>query len=412
MEFHSATLDNGLEIVAESNPNSYSMGMAFFVNTGSRDEMDPISGVSHFLEHMAFKGTPSRSAADVNRELDEMGSHSNAYTSEEHTVYFATILPEFQDRTVNLLSDILRPSLRDEDFHLEKKVIIEEIYKYDDQPPFGAHEKCMTAHFGNHPLGRSILGTVDTVQGLTPDAMRDYFERRYHPGNIKLVAAGSVDFPRLVDVAQQCCGHWQRHEEQKSIAGEPSGLSFDNICKDSAAQQYAVQIANGPSATDDNRFAARVLATILGDDSGSRLYWDLTETGLAEYAGISTYEFKDAGIYMIFLCCAPEQTSNNLQRIQNILREAEKTGISESELNRAKSKICSHVVLASERPSNRLFSIGGDWIQRGNYRSVKQIVDAYQAVTTSDVASVLEKFPLTQNTTVSIGPLDQLERPV
>ena len=129
MEFRNQTLDNGLQVIAECNPNAYSSAFGFFVNTGSRDETDVISGVSHFLEHMVFKGTPKRTAADVNRELDEIGSQSNAYTSEEHTVYYASVLPEFQANVVDLLGDIMRPSLRKEDFEVEKKVILEEIAK-------------------------------------------------------------------------------------------------------------------------------------------------------------------------------------------------------------------------------------------------------------------------------------------
>ncbi|MCA9211791.1 MAG: insulinase family protein, partial [Planctomycetales bacterium] len=138
MTFREQRLDNGLEIIAECNDNAYSTAIGFFVNAGSRDENAENSGVSHFLEHMTFKGTPKRSAADVNRELDEIGSHSNAYTSEEHTVYYATVLPEYQSNAVDLLADIMRPSLRQEDFDTEKKVIIEEILRSEDQPPYGA----------------------------------------------------------------------------------------------------------------------------------------------------------------------------------------------------------------------------------------------------------------------------------
>ena len=129
MEFRRQTLDNGLEVIAEISPKAYSTALGYFVNTGSRDETAEISGVSHFLEHMVFKGTPTRSAEDVNRELDEIGSQSNAFTSEEHTVYYARVLPESQSRATELLSDIMRPSLRDEDFEMEKQVIIEEIAK-------------------------------------------------------------------------------------------------------------------------------------------------------------------------------------------------------------------------------------------------------------------------------------------
>jgi predicted Zn-dependent peptidase len=181
MKFKHQMLSNGLQVVAEVNPQAYSAAFGFFVNAGSRDETETNSGVSHFLEHMAFKGTPTRSAEDVNRQLDEMGSHSNARTGEERTIYHAAVLPEFQTPILELLCDLMRPSLRDDDFDVEKKVIVEEILMYDDQPPFGGHERIMAAYFGDHPLSRSILGTVDTVQALTPQAMREYFESRYSP---------------------------------------------------------------------------------------------------------------------------------------------------------------------------------------------------------------------------------------
>ena len=176
MRFREHRLANGLEIIAEINPAAYSTAIAFFVKTGARDETDALSGVSHFLEHMMFKGTPTRSAADVNRELDEMGAQSNAFTSEEQTVYYVAVLPEYQDRALDLLCDIMRPSLRGEDFETEKQVILEEIAKYEDQPPFGAHEKSMTVHFRDHPLARSVLGTPHTVSAMTAPRMREYFE--------------------------------------------------------------------------------------------------------------------------------------------------------------------------------------------------------------------------------------------
>ena len=408
LEFREATLSNGLEIVAECNPRAYSVGVAYFVNTGSRDETDDIAGVSHFLEHMVFKGTPQRTADDVNRELDEIGSHSNAYTSEERTVYYSNLLPELQERAVDLLSDLMRPSLRENDFNTEKQVIIEEIYKYEDQPPFGAHEKCMNAHFGSHPLGRSILGTVESVTGLTSDAMRSYFERRYSPGNMTLVAAGRVEFEQLVAQAEHLCGGWQSFETHREAPSLAPRNGREIFVKDSAVQQYVVLMSRGPAATDNDRYAARVLGAVLGDDSGSRLYWDLVETGLAEYAVLASHEFQGAGIFMAFLCCTPEQTVENLDRIQGILSAAEQEGITESELMQAKNKIAAQVVLASERASNRLFAVGSGWTQRREYRTVKETVDAYQAVTLDDVRAVLDNYQLTQNTMVAVGPLTDL----
>src|SRR5204863_2628446 len=217
MPFRQHTLDNGLEIVAETSPDAYSSAFAFFVRTGARDETSEISGVSHFLEHMVFKGSANRTATDVNRDLDDLSASSNAFTSEEQTVYYATTLPDDQEPIVELLADMMRPALRQEDFDTEKQVILEEIAKYDDQPPYGAHEKCMAAFFGDHPLGKSILGTGASVGGLKRDQMLAYFQQRYSPENIVLTAAVNVDFDDLILQAQNYCGRWQIFEAPRTI---------------------------------------------------------------------------------------------------------------------------------------------------------------------------------------------------
>src|SRR5688572_28214962 len=208
MKFRSATLDNGLEIVAECNDSAHSLGVGYFVRTGARDETDEVAGVSHFLEHMVFKGTPRRSAEDVNRNFDEIGAHYNAFTSEENTVYYASVLPEYQEASIDLLADILRPSLRDDDFNMEKKVILEEIQMYLDQPPFGMDDRIKLLHLGGHPLARSVLGTSQSITDLTPEQMRNYFTARYSPDNIFVAAAGKVDFNALVEQVAARCGSW------------------------------------------------------------------------------------------------------------------------------------------------------------------------------------------------------------
>ena len=408
MEFREQQLDNGLQVIAECNPAAYSTALGFFVNTGSRDENGELWGVSHFLEHMVFKGTPKRSAADVNRELDELGSQSNAFTSEEQTVYYAKVLPELQSQVLELLCDILRPSLREEDFELEKQVILEEIAKYEDQPPYGAHEKCMAVHFGDHPLARSVLGTNDSVGSLTPEQMRGYFEHRYSPGNITLAAAGNVDFDQLADDAQRWSGSWQPYSAARETPAASGKTGFRLIEKPSSVQQYVVQVADGPAAEDEQRYAARLLSTIVGDDSGSRLFWDLVDTGLAEYASMGAYEFQGAGIMMTFLACEPDQASDNLARIRDAFVEVQRDGVTEAELTRAKSKTCSHIILQSERPTSRLFSVGSNWVQRREYKTVRQLVDSYRSITCDDIQQFLKRFPLTTNTTVAVGPLTEL----
>src|ERR1051325_3292360 len=216
MTFRNHTLDNGLEIIAETSPDAYSSAYAFFVRTGARDETPEISGVSHFLEHMVFKGSANRTAEEVNRDLDDLSASSNAFTSEEQTVYYATTLPDDQEAIVELLADMMRPVLRQEDFDTEKQVILEEIAKYDDQPPYGAHEKCMAAFFGEHPLGKSVLGTTRSVGDLRREQMLEYFERRYSPKNIVLAAAGNVDFGELVKEVERNCGSWKPFEAARN----------------------------------------------------------------------------------------------------------------------------------------------------------------------------------------------------
>ncbi len=315
MEFLEHKLPNGLTIVAERNSEAYSTAVGFFVETGARDETAALAGVSHFLEHMVFKGTPTRSAEDVNRAFDEMGAHYNAFTSEENTVYYAAMLPEHQTVAVELLADILRPSLRDEDFNTEKKVILEEIKMYEDQPPFGADDKCKAAHFGQHPLGHSVLGTAETVGALSVEAMRDYFRRRYSPGNITLVGSGRVDFDELVRTADRLCGAWQPVPggRDEPPAADHSGLQC--LHKDSATLEYVVQLVNGPDSRSRERFAAKILATVLGDDSGSRLYWALVDSGLAENASLAHYDYQGTGLYMTYMTCEAERTAANLAQI-------------------------------------------------------------------------------------------------
>ena len=411
MEFLTHTLPNGLEIVAECNGEAHSTALGFFVKTGARDENDATAGVSHFLEHMAFKGTPSRSADDVNREFDEMGAHYNAFTNEETTGFYAAVLPEHQGRAVDLLADILRPSLRTEDFNVEKQVILEEIQMYEDEPPFGADDKCRALYFGPHPLGRSVIGTAKSVGELTVEAMHDYFRRRYSPGNIVLAGAGRIDFSALVEHAQRRCGDWAPAATGRTIEPAPARDGFEVLHRESATQQYVWRISAGPAAENRDRYAAKLLATVLGDDSGSRLFWELVDLGLADYVSLSHGEHQGAGMMLTCMACDPERAVENLQRIFNVYRTAEADGVTVAEVEQTKSKIRSRIVLSSERPRGRLFAVANDWVYRREYRPVESELDTVAGITVADIGAVLAKYPLTRAATVAIGPLATLRPP-
>ena len=403
MQYLQHQLDNGLTILAERNPSAYATAFGFFVRTGARDETQEIGGVSHFLEHMVFKGTPNRSAEQVNLDLDEMGSASNARTGEESTIYHAAVLPEFQTSMVELLSDLMRPSLRHDDFETEKQVIIEEIMMYQDHPPYGGHEKIMELFFGDHPLGQSVLGTPDTVGGMTAEQMLDYFRVRYSPSNIALAAAGNLDFDQLIKDAEKHCGSWEKYSCDRPAVTADYRFGFETLHKPNSHQQYILQLAPGPCNDDPQRFAMRAAIAVLGDDSGSRMYWEFLDPGKAESAAAGSYEYHNNGLIMSFVCCAPNEAKDNLKLLKNVQNEFTERGITQKELDLAKQKIASHIVLASERTESRMFSVGAQWLSGQKFKTVQEIAETYQSLTLEEVNAAIRSYPLDKNMTLVLS---------
>ncbi|MEZ6056828.1 MAG: pitrilysin family protein [Planctomycetaceae bacterium] len=412
MQFHRHRLANGLQIIAETNPRVHSVAVGFFVKTGSRDETLEVSGVSHFLEHMAFKGDERFSADDVNRILDEVGARYNASTSEELTLFYAAVIPEYLDKTFELLAALMMPSLRSEDFDLEKQVILEEIGMYEDLPGFQAYDMGMAQHFAGHPLGQSILGSKESIQALTVEQMREYHTRRYHAQNITLAVAGQVEFADVVRLAETWCGSWRQGEASRDCteASPQGGLKL--LTREANHQQHLMQLGPAPSAQSSMRFAAEVLAVVVGDDSGSRLFWDLVDPGDAESAELSFHDYDGSGCWSAYLCCLPGQVPENLARMHRIFDEINANGVSEAELERAKNKTLSRIVLAAERPMGRLSSLGGNWVYREVYSTVADDLAAIRAVDAEQIRQLLMTYPLRLVTTVGVGPLESLEAAV
>ena len=410
MPFLHERLDNGLDVIAETSTAAVSASLGFFVNTGARDERDAEWGVSHFLEHMIFKGTDDLSGDEINRRFDGMGASANAFTSEEDTVYYATVLPERQGEAVELLARMMRPAIRAEDFDTEKLVILEEIRMYDDQPPFGADERCRAAFFGAHPLFRSVLGTVESIGALPVEAMRDYHARRYAPNRMVLAASGAIDFTALVADARRWCGHWTPAPDSAArlVASPPRRAAIpavQQIERPAATLAYAVRAVAGPDEHHADRFAAKLLTTVLGDSSGSRLYWEFVDTGAAEQATLHHQEFLDAGLFVSQLSCAAEDAPELLERIAAVYRQVSHEGIGREEFEQARNKLAGRVVLAGERPRRRLFEVGGEWAHSGIYRTVGESLAIVESLTRDDLHRVLESWPLdAPAATVIAGP--------
>lgn len=408
MQFRHEQLPNGLDIVAEVSEAAHSASLGFFVKTGARDEHESISGVSHFLEHMVFKGTDTLSAEDINLRFDSMGASSNAFTSEEDTVYYAAVLPEKQHDALELLSAMMRPALREDDFVTEKQVILEEIKMYDDQPPFGADDRCRALFFKNHPLAQSVLGSTSSIEALHVEAMREYHHQRYSSNNLVLAASGAVDFESLIKSAHQLCGEWKPSPPSNRKVSFPSSQReavTDVITREQAALEYAVRMSPGPAEDTNDRFAAKLLAMVIGDDLGSRLYWDLVDSGRAEHAACHHHDFLDAGIFVTQLSCEPETTHSLLDRIVEIYQGAA-DDLSTDEVDQARNKLLSRVVLAGERPRQRLFSLGLEWAHLSRYRSVSDDLATLDTISREDLHRILAEWRLpASSSTVLAGPL-------
>lgn len=404
MEFKHRQLQNGLTIIGEVNPAAQSAAVGFFVRTGARDETAPISGVSHFLEHMLFKGTASLSALEVNEAFDRLGAKFNAFTSEENTVYYAAVLPEYLIPAAELWMELMRPALRDDDFSIEKNVILEEIAMYKDLPQFEVMDQGRAQHFGKHPCGNSVLGTKDSITALTADQMRSYFNRRYAPNNMVLACCGNFNFEAICQLAEQRCSRWNPAETHRSLSDFRGTFEKKSQTNPNLARQHICLLSPSVSMQDPRRYAASLLGMILGDDSGSRYYWALTEPALAETAVMQCESMDGTGVFYSYICCDPNNTQQVLNRIQEIYASVNTQKITETELNAAKNKVLSALTLKCEQPMGRLVSLGFNWVYNGRYHSVHQDIESVKAVTIGDIYQLIDEFNPGRFTLFSIGP--------
>ncbi|HVZ93634.1 MAG TPA: pitrilysin family protein [Phycisphaerales bacterium] len=392
--FQKETLPNGLTIVAETDPDAHTAAAGFFVKTGARDEDPSVMGVSHFLEHMMFKGTTRRSADDVNRHFDEIGASYNAYTSSELTCFHACVLPERLPQATDILADILRPALRQSDYDTEKGVILEEIAMYKDQPFWVLYEAAMDKYYAPHPLAHRVLGTEDTIKALTRDQMQTYFDHRYSADNTTVALAGRLDFKKTVEHIASLCGNWKRTGAKRAM-GDVRAHSGDFEHRDPKVNRaYLLMVAPGPAISDDRRYAAMMLTQVLGEADNSRLHWALVEPGIAEEVQ-AAYDPRDGcGDFYVFASCDPDR----LPEIRAIIdREIINlpNSLTESDLERLRNKLATGITLAGERPDGRMQRLGRNWTYLGACKTLEEELARINAVTLKEMKAVYEAFPFT-----------------
>jgi len=405
MEFKSEKLENGLIIIGEINKSAKSAAVGFFVKTGSRDETEQINGVSHFLEHMLFKGTDKLSALEVNEAFDRTGAQFNAFTSEENTVYYAAVLPEYLAEVTELWTQLMRPALRDEDFNIEKNVIKEEIAMYKDLPSFDVMERCRTLHFDGHPCGNSVLGSEESIDNLTAEQMRDYFAKRYAPNNIVLACAGNFDWNQICSLAANSCSAWKQQTVGRKLEENQGSKKKERIEKSNLVREHICLMSAGVSAQDPRRFAASLFGTIIGDDVGSRFFWELVDKALAEAASMQYGAMDGTGAFCSYIRCSSENVTRVLDIIKGIFDDLVRDGVTEDELTKAKNKILSALVIKNELPMGRLVDLGFNWTYLQEYQTIEDDVNAIKAVTVDDVHSLIEQFRPGDFTQLSLGPV-------
>lgn len=402
MKFYNTTLANGLTLIGERRDSAVSAAIGFFVKTGARDEAAGIAGVSHFLEHMMFKGTAKRSALDITYEMGAMGAQSNAFTSEESTVYYMAVLPEYFSRAVELLADMLRPALDEKEFEVEKKVILEEIALYQDRPSYLLFETAMREFFAGHPAGNSVLGSVQSVGALLQTQMKSYFDARYSPANMVFAASGNFDWQEFVDLAGRYCAAWPKVSAGRDCPGHLPVECAKVITKAQVQQAHLCLMGPGPAAQDSERYPAEVLSCILGDSAGSRVYWDLIDKGLADAASVDCDDMDGTGMVYGYVSSTPEQ----IDQVGDILRGIMLTPreFSDAELQRAVTKLGTRLVLQGESSMRRLMAIGNDWLYREEYVPLADELKRVQAVSRKEINSMLDRFSFAPTASVKLLP--------
>lgn len=399
------TLPNGLNIIAEVDSDAHTAAAGFFVKTGARDETSEIMGVSHFLEHMMFKGTDDLTANDLNRRFDEIGARNNAYTSNELTCFYAQVLPEHLTEATELLGRMMRPALRDTDFDTEKGVILEEIAMYKDNPFWVLYEATTERHFLGHPLQNRVLGTSETITSLKSEQMRKYFSNRYSADNTVVALAGKIDYPAVVDQVETLCGAWKPTRVTRDNAPPPLTGGEVVLRDEKVSRAYLLGMCDAPCFADDRRYAAMMLSQVLGASDNSLLHWALIETGMAEEATASYAPHDGFGEFFVFAVGDPAR-SDQIWREITVQMDRLLDAMSEDDLIRLRNKAATAATLGAERPGDRMQRLGQFWTYLGRYAPIETELEKINRITMDDLRACYEAFPMRMKTVGRLLPRD------
>ena len=410
-------LPGGLRVVTESMPGVRSATVGVWVGVGSRDEAPTLSGASHFLEHLLFKGTPSRTAMDISVELDAVGGEFNAFTAKEYTCFHAHVLDEDLPLAVDVLGDMVTSSvITTADVEAEREVILDEIAMHDDDPDDVVNNLYAEKAWGSTSLGRPIAGTVESIRSLTRTQITRYYRSRYRPENMVVAVAGSLDHATVVRQVRKA---FSRSDFLSGAAGKPLTVRRGDKARRSATgeivatrpfeQVNLVLGVNGLVRTDERRYALGVLNAALGGGTSSRLFQEVRERrGLAYSVYSFASHYSDAGMFGVALGCLPSKLPDVLTIVRDELRALAEHGITAEELTRGKGQLRGGLVLSLEDSGSRMSRIAKAELLYDDLPSIDEVIARIDAVTAEDVHALARELFSQPETLAVVGPFDTL----
>ncbi len=412
MNLHQTTLSNGVRIVAEAIPTVQSITVSIWIRAGSRDELPHQHGIAHFLEHMLFKGTHTRTAAQIAQEIEGRGGVLNASTGKELTFYYARLLAEHMPVAVEVLSDLfLNARLDPDDIELEKGVILEEMRMIEDTPDEILHDRVTEVHWGDHPLARRIIGTPETVSAFTREAILEFVQTHYRPERVVVAAAGNLDPDALFKEVDRWLGRWNPALQTASQSAQPAPVRSPNApphyteTRDVEQIHFALAM-DGVSFFDERRYAQAVLNTLLGGSMFSRLWLEVREKrGLAYEIGSYAMPMSDGGLFVVYTGVAPSAFEQTVQVIETELDKLLAEPPSEEEVEGARNLLKGNRVLALESTQARAELIGSETLMRGYVTPMEEIIAQIDAVTPESLHALAQQLlPPERRTLVAIVP--------
>lgn len=408
----------GLRVVTERMPSVRSAAVGFFVLAGSRDEPPEISGSSHFLEHLLFKGTASRSARDIAEAFDAVGGNLNAYTAKEYTCFYARVLDADLPMALETLSDMyLHSTLRQADLDAERQVILEEINMYEDAPDEVVHDLFQETLWPHHPLGRPILGTRATIEAAGRTQVRRFYREHYVPANCVVVVAGAVDHEQVLRSLRRHleAGPVRRDRReaptQRRTAGAmppPSGRS--RITRRRTEQAHIVIGTNGLARTDPERFAFGIVNAALGTGMASRLFQEIREKRGLAYSVFSDHSmYADAGVFSAYAGTTPARAQEVVDLMRREIGDVSRGGLAADEFERAKGQVLGSMVLSLESPGGRMSRLGRAEIAQGETLTVAETLRRIERVSLADARRVAERVLSQPMSLAVIGPLTKAQ---